>query len=240
MSHEIIINNIKIEHLEPVKNKFKNKNNKLSARGYFKDIKIKVYETFDKNQGELRAFVSNNEYLKSYFPNLIAYNNKYIIEEWIDGKTLKEANKKNLKNIPQSNQIKELVKFMWSIDYEKMVFDYIDYIYKRVNKKNNLDLSKIPIRINHNDLSLDNILITQNGLKIIDNEFLGCNSGWILNIKNSFINEDFEYQEFISEKLLNELWKVRKQWTKISNKNKSNNKYSFSEIINAIVTNFKK
>ena len=68
MKHEIIINNIKIENLLPIRNKFKNKNNKLSAKGYFKDIKVKVYETFDKNQGELRAFISNNKHLKCYFP----------------------------------------------------------------------------------------------------------------------------------------------------------------------------
>ena len=34
--------------------------------------------------------------------------------------------------------------------------------------------------------------MTQDGLKIIDNEFLGCNNGWILNIKNSFIKKRLE------------------------------------------------
>ena len=240
MKHKIIINNIKIESLKPIRDKFKNKNDNLSAKGYFKDIKIKVYETFDKNQGELRAFISNNKYLKSYFPKLIAYNDRYIVEEWINGKTLKEVNNKNLKTISQSSEIKEFIKLMWYIRYENKVFDYIDYIYKRVNEKNNLDLSKIPIRINHNDLSLDNILVTQNGLKIIDNEFLGCNSGWILNIKNSFINEDFEYQKFISEESLNELWNVRTKWTRISYKNKFIYKFSLSKIIRIIISKFKK
>ena len=40
-------------------------------------------------------------------------------------------------------------------------FDYIDYIYRRLGKSINFDVSKIPIKLNHNDLSLDNILITK-------------------------------------------------------------------------------
>ena len=77
---------------------------------------------------------------------------------------------------------------------------------------NDFDLNKIPIRVNHNDLSLDNILITSSGLKIIDNELLGCNNGWILNIKNSFLEENFTYQNFLTEETLMKLWKIRKDF----------------------------
>ena len=102
---------------------------------------------------------------------------------------------------------------MWSIDYNEKTFDYIDYIYRRLNKINNIDLTKIPIRINHNDLSLDNILVSSGGLKIIDNEFLGCSNGWILNYKNSFLTEDLINQDYISDENLNEIWKIRKEWS---------------------------
>ena len=102
---------------------------------------------------------------------------------------------------------------MWSINYDKKVFDYIDYIYRRLGKSINFDVSKIPIKLNHNDLSLDNILITSEGLKIIDNEFLGCNTGWVLNIKNSFIKDDFLYENFISKNDLAELWNIRAEWS---------------------------
>ena len=74
----------------------------------------------------------------------------------------------------------------------------------------------MPIRVNHNDLSLDNIVLTSTGLKIIDNEFLGCNNGWILNIKNSFITQDTNYQNYISKKTLDELWETRKEWSKVN------------------------
>ena len=84
-------------------------------------------------------------------------------------------------------------------------------IFTKELKKYNLNLDYLPIRVNHNDLSLDNIVETSTGLKIIDNEFLGCNNGWILNIKNSFIKEDTNYQNYISKKTLDELWETRKE-----------------------------
>ncbi len=216
--NEIIIDNIKVDNLKPTKKKFINKNKKFSAKGYYKDIKVKVYEVFDQNQGDLRAFISNHKYLSAYFPKLVTYNKKYIIEEWIDGKTLKQLNIKDLEDIKKSGKIQKIVELMWSVKYDKKVFDYIDHIHKRVNKNNTFNLSKIPNRINHNDLSLDNILITSNGLKIIDNEFLGCSSGWILNIRNSFINENYEYEKFVSEDILNKLWNIRKEWSDLIEK----------------------
>ena len=102
---------------------------------------------------------------------------------------------------------------MWSVEYGQEVFDYIDYIYKRLGKTCNFDLSKIPIRINHNDLSLDNILKTSEGLKIIDNEFLGNSRGWILNLKNSFLKEGLQSNDFITEEQIKELWQIRKEWS---------------------------
>ena len=73
---------------------------------------------------------------------------------------------------------------------------------------------KITIKRNRSfDLSLDNILVSSGGLKIIDNEFLGCSNGWILNYKNSFLTEDLINQDYISDENLNEIWKIRKEWS---------------------------
>ena len=212
---KISVNKIIVEKLTPLREGFKNKNNKFSAKGYYNNLKVKIYEVFDRNQGPLREFISKNGELSSYFPKLISYDQRYIIEEWVDGKTLKDSNSRFKKNISQSEEVKLIINLMWSIKYDIQVFDYINYIFKRIGKTNNLDLSNLPIRINHNDLSLDNILVTSSGLKIIDNEFLGCNTGWILNIKNSFLKENFNYQNFISEETLKELWKIRKEWSLI-------------------------
>ena len=120
------------------------------------------------------------------------------------------------KKIKYSFILKRIIKLMWSISYDKEIFDYIDYIYNRVGKTCNFDLSKIPIKINHNDLSLDNILITSYGLKIIDNEFLGNSRGWILNLKNSFLKENLKSNKYLSQQQFAELWKIREEWSSIS------------------------
>ena len=213
MEEKVVINKQTFEKLKPIKERFKNKNNKFSAQGYYENKKIKIYEVFDKNQSTLREFVSRHQQLSLYFPKLILCDEKYVVEEWIDGKTLRETTSNNSINIEYVNEIKNFIKLMWSIDYDKKAFDYIDYIYKRLDKTNNFDLSKIPNRINHNDLSLDNILVSSNGLKIIDNEFLGCGTGWILNFKNSFLSEDSNNQDYISDEDLNEIWNTRKKWS---------------------------
>lgn len=213
MKEKIIIKNLTFENLKPIREGFKNKNNKFSAQGNYNDTKVKVYEVFDKNQGALREFVSKHKELAKFFPKLIVYDEKYIVEEWLKGKTLKEEKLNYFRSLEYSREVKKIIKLMWSINYDKKVFDYIDYIHKRLGKTVNFDLSKIPVKLNHNDLSLDNILITSEGLKIIDNEFLGCNTGWILNIKNSFIEDDLLSENFISKKELAELWKIRTEWS---------------------------
>lgn len=210
---QLVIKNFKFENLKPIRKKFKNKNNKFSAQAYLNNQKVKIYEVFDKNQGHLRKFISQHNKLSTFFPKLITYDDKYIVEEWLDGKTLKEIKKINLIKSKYSKEVIEIIKLMWATNYDSIVFDYIDYIHKRINKKNNFDTSNIPRRINHNDLSLENILITPKGLKIIDNEFLGCNTGWILNIKNSFLDKDFLTQDFIADENLKKLWKIRKEWS---------------------------
>lgn len=235
MIKKIIINDVAVNNLNPLKNSFKNKNNKFSARGFIGSKKVKIFEVFDKNQGVLLDFISKNNALSKYFPRLITYNKKFIVEEWVNGKTLKELNLNKKKKISLSDEVKKIISLMWSIKYERKVFDYLKYIHKRVDKKCIINLTEIPIRINHNDLSLDNIVMTTKGLKIIDNEFLGCNNGWVLNIKNSFIDEDFEYQNYLSEKKLNTLWKVRRDWSKVKSKDLKSNKSIFFRLIKNIL-----
>ena len=214
---EITVKGLKIVNIKPLKKEFLNKNSKFSAKGYTKNFKVKIYEVFDKDQVKLRLLVSKNKKLSKYFPKLITYNNKYIVEKWVDGQTLNEKNLNKMELILLSRKLKKIIKIIWSIKYNKVVFDYIKHIHKRIKKPIKLDLKNVPIKVNHNDLSLDNIIITSKGLKIIDNEFLGCSTGWLLNIRNSFLIEDFKYQNFISTKDLNNLWVIRKEWSKITN-----------------------
>ena len=147
MNYKIIVNDCVIENLLPIKKSLKNKNKKFSAQGFYNGKKVKIYEVFDKNQGALREFVSNHKELSTYFPKLITYDKKFIVEEWLKGNTLTEIRPGFFSMIKYSFVIKKMIKQMWSVEYGQEVFDYIDYIYKRLGKTCNFDLSKIPIRI---------------------------------------------------------------------------------------------
>ena len=105
----ITINKVKIIKLKPLRKNFISRNKKLSAMGYHKNIKVKVYGVHDKNQGKLRKFISNHKTLSTYFPKLISFNDKYIVEEWVDGKTLKELNLNKSELAVKSKEIKKLL-----------------------------------------------------------------------------------------------------------------------------------
>jgi len=216
MKDKINVDGYIIKNLSPIKKSFINKNKKFSARGICNDKKVKIYEVFDENQGFLRQFVSKNKKLSLYFPKLITFNKKFIVEEWLEGELLSKMKPSFFYKMKYSFVIKKIIHQMWITKYNKEVFDYIGYIYKRLGKKCEFDLGKIPLRINHNDLSLDNILKTNEGIKIIDNEFLGNNRGWILNFKNSFLKSGPIKNKYISKKELAELWKIRNEWGSIS------------------------
>ena len=80
---DIVINKIKISKLKPIRKDFISRNKKLSATGCYKNTKVKIYGVHDKNQGKLRKFISNHKALSKYFPRLISFNNKFIVEEWL-------------------------------------------------------------------------------------------------------------------------------------------------------------
>jgi len=213
MLDNIKIGNYSFNNLKPLRKNFRNTNNRFSAQGYHENKKIKIYEIFDINQGPLRKFISEHNKLSKYFPKLITYDNKYIVEEWVDGETLKNIDTSNSKRNFYIKEVENIIRLMWATDYNQIAFDYFNYIHERLEKVNIFDLSKIPIRINHNDLSLDNIIVSHDGLKIIDNEFLGCSTGWIFNIHNSFLKEEITNEYFISNEIFSKLWEIRTMWS---------------------------
>ncbi len=208
------IKNTIVTNIEPIRNIIYNKNNNFSAKGYYKGKKVKVFGLMDKNQGNLLKFMSKHKDLKKYFPNLVSYDKNYAVEEWVEGKTLRELSiKKDISKY--KNIIKTVVNKMLKTKYSIKTFNYIDLIFSRVNEQK-IKYKKIPIKLNHNDLSLDNIILDNYGqLKIIDNEFLGYNDGWIFNLKNSCLtNEISFYEKYIDKKTFDYIWDVRTKFKK--------------------------
>ena len=79
--------------------------------------------------------------------------------------------------------------------------------------------------------------MTDKGIKIIDNEFLGYNTGWILNFRNSFLDENYESQNFFSEENIKKLWKIRMEWSKLKNDHQ-NKIFSFFNYIKKYLFKF--
>src|SRR5210317_1302541 len=132
MKDKINVDGYIIKNLSPIKKSFINKNKKFSARGIYNNKKVKIYEVFDENQGFLRQFVSKNKKLSLYFPKLITFNKKFIVEEWLEGEMLSKMKPSFFFNMKYSFVIKKIIHQMWITKYNKEVFDYIGYIYKRL------------------------------------------------------------------------------------------------------------
>ena len=207
----------KFSNLKPLsKNKnFINQNGTYTAIGTIDNKKVKIYSPKDKGAIKLRLYLENSICSK-YFPKIIYHDEEYIADEWIDEPTLTQCNKE----YKSDTLILDFINDLFKIEYDIRVFDYFYHIFERVDKledpliKKLLDL-KIPNKLNHNDLHPDNILYSSNKIIVVDNEFLGNNNAWIMNLKNSFLRDDESfYNKFIDTNTVNRLWEIRKLWKK--------------------------
>ena len=159
--------------------------------------KVKVYESFNDAQTKLRLYIDKHE-IARYFPKVIGVEDKLIIEEFLiaTGPVIK-------------SDVIEFHNQLLNVPYTGMTWDYLDFIYNRVGlKKPNFNL---PLRVNHNDLTKDNIFNVDGQIKIVDNEMLAMNDGWILNYLNSWNMLD---NIIIPGVPIDKIWKVRRSWKK--------------------------
>lgn len=184
----------------------------FSFFGDYKGKRVKVYSLQNREQIELRLFIDKHE-LGKFFPKVIDSNGKFIVEEFIEGKK-SNYNPKVHQRVKE--ELYQLCLDLRKIDY-KPTWDYIEYLYRRVNETPRY--YKFSNFINHNDLTIDNVLVDNRGdVKIVDNELLACNTGWVLNIYNSnyFDRKDEEFYD--SETNLETVdylyYKVRKKFKK--------------------------
>ena len=120
-----------IYNLKPLRTNFININGNFSAVGFIGKKKVKIYSPVEKSQIDLRVQISKSK-ISEYFPKLIIYNKKLIVEEWISGKTLKELKyTSKRKRIFFEKKIRDIIYELKKFKYKKKnyVFDYISYIY---------------------------------------------------------------------------------------------------------------
>jgi len=192
--------------IEPTGDDWLNKNGLLSAFGTYDGKKVKVYEAFNKEQVKLRLFLEQQPSVMHFFPRVLHTENLLICEEYIEGESPELYDQESL-----ANAVGQLVKNLRRINYGITTWDYMEHIHERVGMPFTPLLYSC--HINHNDLTLDNIIMQDSKIKVIDNEFLACNNGWFMNMANSNILRDSSYNYGIDNQTIQDYWKVRRLWT---------------------------
>ena len=89
-----------------------------------------------------------------------------------------------------------------------MTWDYYEHIYSRVGLIR--PIVDCELKVNHNDITRDNLLCIDGQLKMVDNEMLAMNDAWAMNTINSNIIEN----KPVDGIPLDEYWRIRKLWKK--------------------------
>jgi hypothetical protein len=224
---------IRIKSVEPLGNWLTpgvTKVGRLSFRGVFEGKKVKVYSPHSAAQVELRRAVETLSLSSFAFPELVASDDQFVVEEWITGEGLKQAS-----NSHTCRMIDELHSATGQLDgqwREDPSFCYLeDYLINRLARwqgvsqisafcklwKSRLEGvgGVLDTKLCHPDLTLRNTVTCKKTGKayVVDNELLGVGCGWILDWHNAgvpdaaFENEDFtrEIRDFIDLS-----WKLRR------------------------------
>lgn len=183
---------------------------RLSFQGTCGGVKVKVYSALKPDQVKFRVALQSFNAFGLAFPPLIAYDARLVVEQWIDGVPIRNANAAE-----RLRAKSEINSFLRNIRAEielalahRSAFCYFDdYLIPRLGAwrclglvddfvsvwKQRLVEARLPSLISHADLSADNVLIeaATGRLVVIDNELLGVGPGWILDERNSFL-KDFD------------------------------------------------
>ena len=198
----------KIKILENTKGKssLRNRNNLLSVFAEFEGKKVKVYEAFNQSQVDLRLFIEKEASVSKFFPRVLHHEGLYIAEEFVEGTPGHECDVDFLKD-----EIAKLIFALRAIDYRECTWDYLKHIHERVGLR--YTPLSLPNHINYNDLAIRNISLTNDGIKVIDNEFLACNNAWFMNVINSSFLTDPNLNFGIDDQLIQKYHRIRKLWS---------------------------
>lgn len=187
---------------------WKNANGVYSVFGHLDGQKVKVYECFNKEQVHLRKWIEDqSESIRKFFPRVVKVEGLFVVEEFIEGRHMKtRSDDQTIKD-----SLHELVRQLKDLDYGHQTFDYLGHICDRVDEPDP-KLADDRVYVNHNDLTRNNIVVTDDGFVIVDNEFLACNNAGFLNVKNSNIIEEKIYDT--SSKVVDTYWSIRRMYDK--------------------------
>jgi hypothetical protein len=186
---------------------------RLSLAGLCEGRKVKVYSAHSRRQIELRLALQDAYQGTLRFPAVIACSDHLVVEEWVDGTTLANA------DMPARESAMAAVQRFIRENHDSPAlnalaqefadaFCYFEhYLLARIGpwlhwdntrafveswKAEYISLqSGIPVRVSHPDLSRCNIVIATDTreLYVVDNELIGSGRGWILDCRNSLLGK---------------------------------------------------
>lgn len=201
----------------------------LSWKGSYLGNPVKIYTCFDKEQAKLIEWLSNNSSIQEYLPNCHFTWDNIVVCDWVIGSKISSEDIINKHDV--NRQIFDFLNKIHSMDISSLSVKnnlYIESIYKRL--KNFDVLNKFDFNIeydfvfdensclSHPDVTANNIILTKQGIVIIDNEFLSVSSYPkidYLNLINSFSDKVALKSDFfidLDEEDLNyleDVWKMR-------------------------------
>ena len=211
---------------------------RLSVSGTCDIGRVKVYSTHSFRQAALRKDVQNIPLGKCRFAELVASDDRFVVEKWVDGvpvskltgpdlKYATEAVKNFLERLESDSTCNQIASnnseaFCYFEDYlvsRLGVWALYDQISEFLDQWKTLYKSlsnELPVRLTHADLSLNNVFLEKDtgDFVIIDNELLGVGRGWVLDWHNSLLNKmgcDVPpYLSKVSQKFINKSWQLRR------------------------------
>lgn len=172
------------------------KSNRLTYQWENLSHRGKVYQTANDKQSKFIRLVTSNTLVENYFPKINYINNDFIDAEWVEGD---EPNARDIKS-----SIEILCKLHAVVNSHESGFDYVeDLIIPRfgglcpvIGKEIHAEIvsriiegSKVfQKKVSHPDLCLRNIVKTQKGFVVIDNELLCYTRHYMIDILNLLLH----------------------------------------------------
>ena len=186
---------------------------RLSFAGVCDGRRVKVYSGYSAAQNLFRKELQALSFESCAFPEIIAVDDKLVVEAWIDGVPVSRLDKVEQRIAAQAvshfwEEARSREDVLELAERHRDSFCYFrDYLVARIGVWQHWEpvaeflalwerefsrlSGSLPVRLSHPDLSASNLVKDSSSgrIVVIDNELIGIGCGWILDSRNSLLGE---------------------------------------------------
>ena len=204
---DLVVGSEVVTHVTPLGNWLTpgvTKAGRISFSGVFRGRRVKVYSAYSAEQVKLRVFLDSLPFSGFSFPAVLAYDDRLIVEEWIEGREMKATAGFEGQASAIIDELHAATSLIYPGWLEDSPFCYFqDYLVPRLDRwlcvRPVADLlndwkdastrlgAAIEPRLCHPDLTFRNMIECPDTGRpvIVDNELLGVSRGWVLDWHNA-------------------------------------------------------